>query len=904
MNKRFQLVLIGLFFALLFIYAGARVYNTLQSVKNMSDPGWSAQRVDGRIVITRASSESLEAGIRTGDEIVAINGQHITGGGAEVERLTQRIPPETYYTLLVLREGRQLQLSLLAGSLPLSLIILLHGANVVLPTIFLLTGFAVFLLKPFDKQAVLLSLMFGMFIGAVPATVASFVGVEPWRMSVMLAVHLVSLFLWPVFVHFFLIFPERCTILNRFPHLEYFLYLPQLLTILPYFAILNVLAAFAPGYIDRFRGTFYPIGLVSSILFGLYIGVGIILLLLNYGQASRPARRRMRVVVAGSIAGFAPIFVWLGCNFLFDISYTSPALSRWLFFTAIFAFPLFPLSFVYAIVRHQVIPVRLMLSRSARYLFVSRGFIIVQAVVVFVILSFLLTGSRMAAIDRMGERADIVVTMVATGLAIALLTLVNQRVMPLIDRRFFREAYDAQQLLSDLAEEMRRVATVEQLLELAVAKIQHALHTENVTIFLRHRTNGDYPCAISSQIAEDTMVSSSPDRSLSLAASGYVVKRLSQSSLPLTVNLKGSRWLGGWSALADHPTTVQIREHERSVLRQAGSALLLPVSTKDELLGIISLGPRLGDLPFSREDKQLLTTVSWQMAFAIQNAHLVQQATEEERLRHELDIATAVQRRLFPECAPEVERLELSGVCHPAGGVGGDYYDFIMLEGGKVGIAVADVAGKGISAALLMSTVQASLRSHAPSVNGKLTQLVSSMNSLLHRSTDASSYATFFYAQFDQDSGLLTYVNAGHNPPILLRAAAGARAQGQAHTVLATGEATAFAATGNDVEPELERFLALTVGGPIIGIFPSCVYEQETIQMNIGDLLIAYTDGVTEALSPDEEEFGEARLYRIVDESADLSADQISETIVESVREWCQDKPLHDDLTLVVMKVK
>ena len=519
----------------------------------------------------------------------------------------------------MLREGRQLQLSLLAGSLPLSLIILLHGANVVLPTIFLLTGFAVFLLKPFDKQAVLLSLMFGMFIGAVPATVASFVGVEPWRMGVMLAVHLVSLFLWPVFVHFFLIFPERSTILNRFPHLEYFLYLPQLLTILPYFAILNVLAAFAPNYIDRFRGTFYPIGLVSSILFGLYIGVGIILLLLNYGQASRPARRRMRVVVAGSIAGFAPIFVWLGCNFLFDISYTSPALSRWLFFTAIFAFPLFPLSFTYAIVRHQVIPVRLILSRSARYLFVSRGFIIVQAVVVFAILCFLLSGSRMAAIDRMGERADIVVTMLATGLAIALLTLVNQRVMPLIDRRFFREAYDAQQLLSDLAEEMRRVATVEQLLELAVAKIQHALHTENVTIFLRHRTSGDYPCAISSHIAEDTMGQFKP-RSEPLAR-GKRVRGEAAQPIPPSRSLSTQRapWPGGWSGLADPRRRADSRARALDFATGWVGASL-PVSTKDELLELFHSAT--GRPPLLSRRQATLYYGLLAMAFAIQNAHL------------------------------------------------------------------------------------------------------------------------------------------------------------------------------------------------------------------------------------------------------------------------------------------
>ena len=179
------------------------------------------------------------------------------------------------------------------------------------------------------------------------------------------------------------------------------------------------------------------------------------------------------------------------------------------------------------------------------------------------------------------------------------------------------------------------------------------------------------------------------------------------------------------------------------------------------------MAPGSGIFPFTREDKQLLMAVALQMAFAIQNVELVRQVAGEERLRHELELATTVQRRLFPECPPESASLDLAGVCHPAHGVGGDYYDFIQLENFKLGIAVADVAGKGISAALLMSTVQASLRSRAQSVNGNLTELVSSMNQLLHLSTDAASYATFFYAQFDEQTRMLTYVNAGHNPPIL-----------------------------------------------------------------------------------------------------------------------------------------
>jgi sigma-B regulation protein RsbU (phosphoserine phosphatase) len=281
----------------------------------------------------------------------------------------------------------------------------------------------------------------------------------------------------------------------------------------------------------------------------------------------------------------------------------------------------------------------------------------------------------------------------------------------------------------------------------------------------------------------------------------------------------------------------------------------------------------------------------------------VQQIAIEERLRHELAIATTVQQRLFPESPPEMSSLELSGVCYPARGVGGDYYDFIVLDQGKVGIAVADVAGKGISAALLMCTVQASLRSQAQSVNGNLTELVSSMNRLLHVSTDASSYATFFYAQFDERNGLLTYVNAGHNPPMLVRASKSAKAQRVAFAAGPHGESNKARDQLRN-EEDVADVKLLTTGGPIIGAFNHCVYEQETIQMESGDLLVAYTDGVTEARNADDLEFGEASLQRVIDRSAHLPVQELSERIVESVREWCGDLPPHDDLTLVVMRVR
>ncbi|HXG66282.1 MAG TPA: SpoIIE family protein phosphatase, partial [Blastocatellia bacterium] len=389
---------------------------------------------------------------------------------------------------------------------------------------------------------------------------------------------------------------------------------------------------------------------------------------------------------------------------------------------------------------------------------------------------------------------------------------------------------------------------------------------------------------------------------LALPGDGVVAARLRQSPRPLVVEYREPKSL---SLLPDvFPTgTGAAQQQERAVLNRIHSTLLVPIAFKDQLLGVVSLGPRLGDLPYSREDRQLLMAIAWQTAFAVQNLMLVQQIAEEERLRHELEIATSVQQRLFPQGPPPAERLDLWGVCHPARGVGGDYYDFIQLDQGNVGIAVADVAGKGISAALLMSTVQASLRSQAPSVNGRLTELVSSMNRLLYSSTDTNSYATFFFAQFDEKTGRLCYVNAGHNPPILLRSTAAFRKQGAGQAVVGYGDAKTVPA-GIGVGAEDAGIIRLTTGGLVIGVFHPCHYEQATIETRPGDVLVAYTDGVTEAINAQGEEFGEGRLQGIIEASAHLSAREISDGIVQAVRQWCGDTPQQDDLTLVVMKVK
>jgi sigma-B regulation protein RsbU (phosphoserine phosphatase) len=303
----------------------------------------------------------------------------------------------------------------------------------------------------------------------------------------------------------------------------------------------------------------------------------------------------------------------------------------------------------------------------------------------------------------------------------------------------------------------------------------------------------------------------------------------------------------------------------------------VPVLSKSEVIGVLFLGERIGGKSYPSEDRLTLRSAAAQFALMLENSRLTDRIVEQERLRRELLMAAEVQKRLFPEHSPETAAIQLAGLCIPARGVGGDYYDFLELGNGQIGIALADVAGKGIAAALIMSIVQASLRSLAGSNGASLGELAGKMNRLLHRSTGTSSYATFFYAQFDEEQHSLRYVNAGHNPPMLLRAS---------HTT---------------AEPApIEE---LTAGGTIIGMFAQSRYEESSVNLKSGDVLIAFSDGVTEAHNPVDDEFGDDRLKDVLRRSAHLPISEMSSEILEELKTWMADAPQFDDLTFILMKV-
>jgi sigma-B regulation protein RsbU (phosphoserine phosphatase) len=252
---------------------------------------------------------------------------------------------------------------------------------------------------------------------------------------------------------------------------------------------------------------------------------------------------------------------------------------------------------------------------------------------------------------------------------------------------------------------------------------------------------------------------------------------------------------------------------------------------------------------------------------------LIVVAKEKERLQSEIEIAREVQEQLFPKAAPELRSLAITGACHPARMVSGDYYDFVALSESVLAFAIGDVAGKGISAALLMAAIQSAMRTQltaAGSGGGFSTaRMVANLNRQLHAHTSAEKYATFFFGLYDGERGVLRYTNAGHLPPLVMR--------------------------GGEME-------ALEVTGLVVGAFPFAEYEEKELALAAGDTLVAYTDGIVEPENAYGEMFGEERLRDLLAKHAGAEDGEMIARVMEAVEQWTGSTELQDDMTMLVAR--
>lgn len=247
---------------------------------------------------------------------------------------------------------------------------------------------------------------------------------------------------------------------------------------------------------------------------------------------------------------------------------------------------------------------------------------------------------------------------------------------------------------------------------------------------------------------------------------------------------------------------------------------------------------------------------------------------ENSRLTAQIAAAREVQEHLFPQAYPSVAGLDYAGTCRPALGVGGDYYDFMRPSNFELSIAIGDVSGKGLPAALLMATLRAYLRGETQHRVTDLTEVMVNLNRLVYESSSANRYASLFYGQYNAMTHTLEYVNAGHNPPVISGTRGGRR-----------------------------EVLRLETGGPVIGLMPDCSYSQGRVTLEDGDVLVLFTDGITEAMNSAGQEWGEEPLTEVVDTCRDLPVRELIEHIMREADEFVAGAPQHDDMTLIAARV-
>ncbi|MCA1616870.1 MAG: GAF domain-containing protein, partial [Acidobacteria bacterium] len=586
------------------------------------EEGWDSASAEGRSeIIGVERGGPADGALARGDELAAINGGGGLGESEIVNERMRRVAPGASYAVLVRRGGQLREVTLRTRPAPLSTLINGYVLKILTPLSFLLTGVVVFLLRPFDKEAVLLALLLAVFPALPNGFFAGYAGLPAALAWLLWAARVAAHALFAVvFMHFFLIFPESkgfaSPILRRLPRLERGLYLLLIFSV-PFGVMIVMAQGQGLGRVGagwrRAGELVFPAGAVLGL--GSFVG-GLVSLVVNYRMSGEASRRKMRVVVLASLAAFVPLLCMLLLE-VFDLVGAVRPLGRWLDYSLYFLLPLVPLSFAYAIVRHKVIPVSLIIRRGVRYLFVSRGSVVLELLTVGVVMFFLMDWlfSRTTAT---GRTVGVVSGVVAILVWVAARALHVRVVAPAIDRRFFRRSYNAQQILSELGRTLRALPRVEETCALVSARVQEALQTENVTVFLREEASGDFRAECSARFLEAERQAVVGRQELRLARDSFVVARLAESEQPLDVDFEDPQ---GWarSLLSEGGGAGESRRREGETLRAAGSALLLPVATKDRLVGVISLGPRLGDLPFSGEDTQMLSTVAVQVAFALEN---------------------------------------------------------------------------------------------------------------------------------------------------------------------------------------------------------------------------------------------------------------------------------------------
>ncbi|MBN2432055.1 MAG: SpoIIE family protein phosphatase [Acidobacteria bacterium] len=411
-----------------------------------------------------------------------------------------------------------------------------------------------------------------------------------------------------------------------------------------------------------------------------------------------------------------------------------------------------------------------------------------------------------------------------------------------------RRAVEELSLLNEIATAINSSMTLDRILNLMLQKCQKAMQLEQGAVLLLDQPEAENPFKTKVRRG-DTDSDILPYR-LDTQLTGWMIRH----QQPLLVN-----------NLAADPRFRGIEGEDVPIK----TLLAVPLLVKGRMIGVLTMFNKREDGGFTDEDQRLLTIIAMQSAQVIENARLLEEEKALLRMQEELRLAAHIQNNLLPEKAPPFPGYDIAGRSVPAKQVGGDYFDFMLLDGHRLAFCLGDITGKGMPAALLMSNLQATVRGQAV-LSESAGDCVKRANLMLYHSTTAEKFATFFYGILDRERHTLSYSNAGHNYPLLFR-----RNGALQH---------------------------LKTGGIVLGCLEEYDFEEETLPFHAGDLLVVFSDGIPDAENRNEQEFGEEHLAEVIRRHRQETAAGLLERILMSVNEFAAGCPQRDDMTLLVIR--
>ncbi|QNI31085.1 SpoIIE family protein phosphatase [Alloacidobacterium dinghuense] len=712
----------------------------------------------------------------------------------------------------------------------------------------LLMGFWVVIAKPTDGNAWLLlillnfpTVLFSLHHGFATGLGALFL--EFWFQTMQFAAS-------PALLLFGIYFPERSRWNVRFPWAKWVILIPLLLCAVIFGPIIygsHYGAGNGPMLVRAGHWAEQTTNFLNLVCLVLSLALTLDKL---RSASTEDARRRLRVLTTGMSIGLSALLLVFIVLPHFGITPAQKG-RLWIGYAGITAFLFAPFSLVYVVLVQRAMDVRILLRMGARYALAKATLWVVQIALLTVVAVELILpifGKKQP------QLADLLGPLIFFALVMILRMGVHKRIQQWLDRRFFREAYDAERVLNELAEEVRRYTETEPLLETVARCVAETLHVDQIAMLLRR---GEY-------FVLQQSIGIAAGRTLTLPLQSSAVRYLTNSNEPARLYREDP---DAWYLMAGTA--------ERYALDKMNSELLLPLPGRNRMMGVMALGPKRSEAAYSSADLKLLQALASQTGLALEVSELARslasEAAQRERINREMEIAREVQERLFPQEMPELPGAKIAGYCRPALGVGGDYYDVIDIGDGRVGLAVGDVSGKGISAALLMASLRASLRGVTLDSPRDFAKLMHKVNRLVYEASASNRYATFFFASYDPATRKLECVNAGHNPPVLLR----------------NGET-----------------IRLEADGPVVGLLPFAPYTEQTLTLEPGDLLILYTDGISEAMTKEDEEWGDERMIEAARRSLHKPANDVLDDLFAAADVFTAGAPQHDDMTLLILKLE